>query len=114
MPKHIKLADFAPDETTVELADGNVYQIVPLTRSVQKKLEQVDRELRKIDLDENEDADAVVSVMIDGLSALLKPKGKAPAVKAALTAAWESDDLSLAQIRGLMETAQESAVERPT
>lgn len=103
-------ADTAPEPDVVELLD-HTFTIRRVTRSVQKKLEQVDKKLRALDADA--DGDQVVAAMADGLDALLEPNGQRKAAKTVLVELWKTDVLALDQINQLYESVQESATKRP-
>lgn len=103
-------ADTHPEPDVVELFDHK-FTVRRVTRSVQKGLETVDRKLRQ--LPEDTEGDKVVSLMAEGLDALLAPNGKRTAAKTVLTDAWKADRLSLDQIHELYDQVQESAAKRP-
>jgi hypothetical protein len=103
-------ADTGPEPDVVELFDHK-FKVRRVTRSVQKALEAVDRKLQG--LSDEADSDKIVSVMAEGLDALLQPNGKQTAAKTVLGQAWKNDTLSLDQINQLYESVQESATKRP-
>lgn len=113
MPRTISLnGQPSEEETIVELFDKS-YRLRPITRSVQKNLEQVQSKLNS--LDEEGDADTVVDLLSDGLDALLAIEGQhRTSAKKMIVERWNADKLSLEQITGYFERLQEAAVQRPT
>jgi hypothetical protein len=103
-------ADTAPEPDSVELF-GHTFTVKRVTRSVQKGLEGVDKKLRA--MNDDEDADKIVTLMAEGLDALLAPNGQGVPAKKVLVDAWKQDDLALDQINQLYEQVQESATKRP-
>lgn len=112
MAKRISLADLAGEATEVDLF-GHIYTVRQVTRSVQKKLEGVEKKLR--DALEADDADKVIDIIIGGLDALLEPGEESPPVGKSLRDAWKADRLSINEINRLYESIQETAADdRPT
>jgi len=103
-------ADTAPEPDSIELLDHK-FTIRRVTRSVQKQLETVDKNLRA--LADDADGDEVVKAMAEGLDALLEPNGQKKAAKTVLLELWKTDVLALDQINELYESVQESATKRP-
>lgn len=112
MPRTITLADPSGDPVKVELFEHH-YILKPVTRSVQKALEKIEGRLAQAA--EDDDSDKFVGLVADGMDALLTANGTpVPPAKKVIQDAWKQDRLSLGQLRGLYESIQEAAAERPT
>ena len=107
----ITLADLTREATTVEMFE-HTYTVLPITRSVQKKLEKVQPALSA--LGDEEDSDKAVAVLADAIDVLLAPGNGAPPAKKLLVDAWKADNLNLTQIHALFDGVQEASVVRPT
>jgi hypothetical protein len=95
---------------------GKEYRLMAVTRSVERGLTKVERDMREMMKDADADGDAVVGVLCEGLNSLLKPEGthRTPAGKLALEQ-WHKDALSLDDLRAFYDGLQEQAVtDRPT
>ena len=111
-PKKISLADLTGEAIEVDIFD-HTYTVREVTRSVQKKLEGIDKKL--IAVGKTDDSDKIVDVLVGGIAVLLAPTNGAPDAKNVLLEAWKADKLSLGQINNLFEGIQDSSVEaRPT
>lgn len=108
---NITLADLTGEPTRLDMF-GYTYEVLTLTRSVQKKLEKIQPLLDT--LEDEEDADKVVATMVDSIDALLDPQENAPAAKKILVEAWKADKLDLGVVRRMFDRVQEAAVARPT
>jgi len=86
--------------------------VLGITRSVQKRLEEVQPLLD--DIEKVEDSDSVVSTLASAIDAMLAPLDDAPSANECLNTAWRDDRLSLTQLGSLLEQVQETSVSRPT
>jgi hypothetical protein len=85
----------------------------PITRSVQKKLEQLNGALQRRSRTRRTATRS--SRRSRTASTVLLDAGKdGPQAKKAIVDAWKADKLSLAQLHGLFEGVQQAAVARPT
>ena len=109
--KLITLANLAGEEAKVDLY-GHEYRVLGITRSVQKRLEEVQPLLD--DIEKVEDSDSVVSTLASAIDAMLAPLDDAPSANECLNTAWRDDRLSLTQLGSLLEQVQETSVSRPT
>jgi len=95
---------------------GKQYRLRPITRSVQKGLEEATVKLAALQKDDTAGGDEVVDAMASSLDALLAIEGghRTPAKKL-LMEKWENDELSVTQIEHYFDALQEAATEsRPT
>lgn len=106
----IKIGADRPEPDTIELFEHK-FTVRRVTRSVQKKLEAVDKKIRQ--LGDEADGDKVVALISEGCDALLEPNGKATPAKKVLVDLWKADELGLDQVTDLYEALQESAAKRP-
>ncbi len=103
------------DPVPVELF-GKTYSIRQVTKTVQKRLEDIQDRLNQAAQNDDADGDAVVAILADGIDALLAIEGqhRTPAKKV-LMDRWEADKLSLTQLQQIFEGLQEEELEaRPT
>lgn len=115
-PKALSLGGGQTDERPVVDVFGKAYRLRLITRSVQKSLEKVDRDLRLFMKDEDAESDALVDLLAEGLDALLAPDGghRTP-VKKIVVDKWNADEVSLDELRRFSDDLQEQAVAaRPT
>lgn len=112
MNRTIKLNGLGEEPTIVELF-GKQYRLRPVTRSVQKGLEEMEGKLRN--LDDDASGDDVVAVLAAGIEVLLAIEGahRTHAEKLILDK-WNADQLSVEQLRSYFEALEESAANRPT
>lgn len=86
------------------------------TRSVEKRLHEATREMRKIAADENSEGDAYIEVLAEIVDAMLAPEGghRTPAKRIVIDK-WNADALGVDELKAFVEALQEqSAEDRPT
>lgn len=115
-PKVLSLGGQQSDDRPSVEVFGKPYKLRLITRSVQKSLEKVDRDLRAFMKDDDADSDSLVALLAGGLDALLAPDGAhRTSVKKIVTEKWEADEISLDELRRFSDELQEQAVAaRPT
>lgn len=95
---------------------GQAYRLRSVTRSVQRALDKVDKELKVLTNDDDADGDGLVALLADAIDAMAAPEGnnKVPAKKL-IVEKWKADELSLDGLRRFSDQLQEQAVaDRPT
>lgn len=102
-----------PDRPLVDVY-GKAFRVRTITRSVQKALDGLDRDLREFLKDEDADGDGLISIYGRGLDAFLAPEGHRTTATKLIMAEWNADRLTLGQIREFADRLQELAVKRPT
>ena len=106
--------DNAPDPDVVILFDQK-FTVRRITRSVQKALEKVEPRIAEEFKDPDGDSDKLVSLLAEGIDALLAPDGHAKHAKAVLTGAWKDDRLGIDDLADLYNGLQNTKAEdRPT
>ena len=103
------------DRPVVDVFD-HAFRLRAITRSVQRSLDDVDKQMRTLMSDDDADADSLVTILAGALDALLEPEGEnRTKAKTLVLAKWKSDDLSLDGLRRFADDLQERAVAaRPT
>lgn len=93
---------------------GTIFHTVPVTRTRQRAIKDLDRDLKAIDEDADDAEDQAVRVMADMLDHWLAPEeGKRKKPSALIWEKWEGDALAFAQLTQLFENIAEAA-DRPT
>lgn len=89
---------------------GTVFTTVPVTRTRQRAIKELDRELRALDANDDESEDQAVKLMAGMLDHMLAPEpGKRKKPSDLIVAKWEADDLAFRQLERLFDDLSEAA-----
>jgi hypothetical protein len=114
--KPLSLGGVDRDDRPIVDVFERAYRLKSITRTVQRSLDKVDKDMRALMADDDADGDQLVGLLADAIDGLLEPEGnnRIPAKKVVLEK-WKADELSLDGLRRFADDLQERAVAaRPT
>lgn len=90
---------------------GTVFHRVPVTRSRQRALADLERQVQDIKEDEAGADDAAVSLMSQMLDQILKPAEGDALASSLIVEKWEADELTFGRLSAFIEEVAEQAAD---
>jgi hypothetical protein len=91
------------------------YRLKPVTRSVQKALDKVQKQIDEFYLADDADGEQFAALVATALDELLAPEGNnRTRAKTLILEKWKADELAIDELRRFFDDVQERAVARPT
>jgi hypothetical protein len=113
--KPLSLGAVDPASRPVVDVFGKAYRLKAVTRSVQKALDKVEKDIRAFYADDDADGEKFAVLVASALDELLDPDGdNRTRAKTLIVEKWKADELPIDELRRFFDGVQERAVARPT
>jgi len=91
------------------------YRLKAVTRSVQKALDKVQKDIEAFYADDDADGEKFAPLVAAAIDELLEPEGNnRTRAKTLILEKWKADELQIDELRRFFDDLQERAVARPT
>ena len=91
------------------------YRLKAVTRSVQKALDKVQKDIEAFYADDDADGEKFAALVAAAIDELLEPEGNnRTRAKTLILEKWKADELQIDELRRFFDDLQERAVARPT